>query len=181
MVVLFCGNFKLHTTPELRIEHILKSRRRGWVAGPNFDWKVAVTKRTFSKMDVSSSKIEKFREIDFFIQEVSHPLAKEIVSIVTSLSPLQVTFAWIPNHRDIIGNEKADEITKQAATLSPIANDLLTASDLKTFFKYWHQQQWKENCEKTSNFNKLGCIKISTDPWSTSSRANQREEISLRR
>lgn len=99
-----------------------------------------------SKSLILSDSLNALSSLRKLYDHTQYPLVKEIVSILTSLPLLQVTFVWIPGHRGgVIGNEKTDEIVKQAATLSPIANDRITTYDVKTFFKYRPQQQWKEN------------------------------------
>jgi len=91
----------------------------------------------------------------------------------------EVSFIWIPSHRGIRGNEKADAAAK-AACLIPKITDRVTVQDTISHFKNLISQKWEENWLSVNN-NHLRRIKKDTRPWTNSYRKSRWEEVALTR
>ena len=108
-----------------------------------------------------------------------HPLAKEIISHLTSFPIGQVTLAWIPGHKCIDGNESVDKMAKEAASLQPVPNIPVHSVDFKTVVKNQLYLEWSNNWNCINTSNKLRSIKPSAKFWSTSYQINRQEETVL--
>ena len=99
--------------------------------------------------------------------------------MISSLPPLHIIFAWLLGHKSILGNERADELAKQAATILPAPNVPATTIDVKAFLKFHLFQEWKRGWENAPTMNKLKNVKPSAEFRTTALRTNRKEEVSL--
>jgi len=80
--------------------------------------------------------IRKIKHQPQIIQEINQML------FIAKKKNKNVELVWIPSHRNICGNDKADELAKKAAREGPFLEKKLTYSDIFTIFK---KKCFKEN------------------------------------
>ena len=108
---------------------------------------------------------------------ISHQLLHTL-----SLNNIPVTFIWVPGHKGIAGNDKADKAAKEATRLPSLSPKVLpTNSDLFHFIRHFINQAWLTVWQKQNPYNKLSRIKKTTSPWPSSNLLNRRDEIVLTR
>jgi len=78
-----------------------------------------------------------------------HPKNPLIQMLLVKLQTLEqkhktiVSFIWIPSHKGITDNEKADAAAKTACTL-PAVTDLITVQDAFSYFKTELAKKWEQ-------------------------------------
>ena len=94
---------------------------------------------------------------------------------------VKIQFLWIPGHSGIKGNERADQIAKDALTfvrITQLPSDFssLKSSIRRAIYAYW-QSQWENNGTQTQ----LKTLKPKIQDWSSAYRKNRQEEKVLAR
>jgi len=88
-----------------------------------------------------------------------------------------VAFLWIPSHKGIPGNEKADQAAKQACLLPPCTTRLIR-QDASNYLNKAIDNIWSRHWNKVMD-NKLKEIKYDTGTWSSSNRNSRKEEVTI--
>ncbi|XKL60194.1 hypothetical protein PGB90_001210 [Kerria lacca] len=107
-------------------------------------------------------------------------MAKEIVRYFAARDVL-ITFAWIPSHVEITGNENADIVAKQGSILLPTPHLKVPMKDVQNCLKselFKHRQMEWDLIPRT---NKLRSIRNTITPWTTSLQENRKEQVALSR
>ena len=110
-----------------------------------------------------------------------NPIIVEIIDTVHRLSELgsRITIAWIPGHSNIHGNEKADLNAKRAIALDDISDIPVGPKEyypvIRRLVRAFFHKLWLESNPHTT----LRHIKEQVEYWTSSLRANRREEIVL--
>lgn len=111
----------------------------------------------------------------------THPLLTKIQETLYKIytKSKKVVFIWIPSHVGIIGNEKADESAKLAATTETIPKEkIIVHQDTKTKINEEIKTKWQAEWTTIDN-NKLRQIKPTINPWPTI--GNRREATVITR
>jgi len=127
---------------------------------------------TYAARDLGQNELDYFERVDLFVDSLStlqtlsstKPVTELVWECFSALEELakhrEVTLNWIPAHRGLDGNEKADELAKLAARteyLGPQPSILVASQFIKTAIKEWakgeHSSRWKEStkCKNTDD------------------------------
>jgi ribonuclease HI len=93
-------------------------------------------------------------------------LFNELMIQLNRLECDQVKMVWIPSHVDIKGNEKADELAKEALSLDNInSTNYLEIQEMYTLLKEYMVNKWQieYNSENIGKFYKNICPTVSTN------------------
>ena len=110
----------------------------------------------------------------------SNPLIQAILTRLKSLdrAGTSVQFCWIPSHVGISGNEMADAAARRAAAAPCTRHLSLPARDFYPAVSSLVLSQWQEEWDSERS-NKLRELKPTLKSWSSSSRRNRHEEVTL--
>jgi hypothetical protein len=86
-----------------------------------------------------------------------------------------LTFAWVPSHIAIVGNELADTAAKEALNLEIYQNATVTSMDLITTAKWRSKMRWNSIWSNSNSFMKT--IKTTTERWQASTQLNRRQQV----
>lgn len=112
-----CAVVRAHQLQDIQISLINFHRtiygQMGHASNVQLQWNLLVFTNSFSAPKFLSNLRD----------QKQYLIAKEIISIFSTLSPLYITFAEQPGYKAIAGNEKPYEFAKQVATLLPTPNN----------------------------------------------------------
>lgn len=102
----------------------------------------------FTDSKSSLQAISSYRPTHYFyyihsIQQLLQGLKKEIC------------FQWIPGHIDIMGNERADELAKLAASMEPKPQKVEILTSSINYIKQTYKDVWTHECKTSSVARKL--------------------------
>lgn len=83
------------------------------------------------------------------------------------LTDSEVTFVWLRGHAEIIGNEKADSLAKQAAEQGTVINNKIPFTDLNQLIKKKLKTRWQAEYSEAPTGRKYKSIEavIPSKPW----------------
>ena len=112
----------------------------------------------------------------------SHPILSRIHNILFSLKKdgFTISFAWVPSHVGIKGNELADTAAKEATTEARVSENRVTSTDLRNALRHQIISEWQSTWSNTIN-NKLRRIKTVVKDRASSYRTSRHEEVLLTR
>ena len=113
----------------------------------------AATKDSDSQYLLLSDSLSSVRCLTNQWSRKLHPIAKKIVRILSSLPLGKVSFAWIPSHKGIRGNEFADQQAKQALHTFSIANTPVPRKDLQRLVHQRLIDQWQQFCTTGDHYH----------------------------
>lgn len=90
-----------------------------------------------------------------------------------------ITFAWVPSHTGIPGNELADIRAKEAANQRRSDNISLPVSDFRAVVSQNSKQMWQETWNRASS--QLKILKPSVAPWIVPCTLTRKEQVLLTR
>lgn len=71
-------------------------------------------------------------------------LYNELLLLLNKLTPNKVKFVWVPSHVDIQGNEKADQLSKEALNLETInSTNYLEMEEITSLIKPFIINKWQ--------------------------------------
>ena len=113
--------------------------------------------------------------------DLKHPGVYDVHQLVLSLSENQhVTFLWIPGHYGIAGNDLADNLAKEGASLPVPVEEQLALSDvfhlLNDRYAVYLQHRWEE-----SHATHMYRIKPKLSVWDTCFQHSREREVLLTR
>ena len=114
-----------------------------------------------------------------------HPLIQKAQQWLFRLScrHKSISFCWVPAHVGILGNEKADQEAKYAATFNNITRKKVPHCDLKSPIRFYILNKWQEQWSSPllANNKKYKSIRKSISPWPSSFQRSRRTEVVLTR
>ena len=118
--------------------------------------------------------------IENYRSKKQHPLAQEIVQILSSLNK-NLVLCWIPSHCNIPLNELADQSAKQSIYITPIPNIPIPLSDLKTSLKLLLQTEFNNFWNSIPISNKLKQSQPSINSYTHLRNLTRKDEVTLTR
>jgi len=84
--------------------------------------------------------------------KVTSALVAECLDVLSALASLnEVTVAWVPGHRGILGNEEADKLARQASATLLLGPELALGiprcsarEAIKNWTEYQHHSAWRD-------------------------------------
>ena len=92
-----------------------------------------------------------------------------------------IKFLWIPGHCGISGNERVDNLAKQALALNDITSIPTDLTTIKSQIRMLTRRCWQEEWNQNNTFTQLREIKPKILPWLSATRKDRLEEKTLAR
>ena len=75
-----------------------------------------------------------------------HYLVTKIALLLSNIHPQKIKIQWIPSHKGIPGNERADTLAKNALSLPYVTYNLCNTMDAKRIIKSHYYKKYKDFC-----------------------------------
>ena len=161
-----CNNSSIFTAEAEGIKHALRHIR----ASPSLNGKFVVFSDSKSVLESLQSQNSK----NVTIKEVN-----EQVQYIYRHSNKTLEFCWVPSHRKIEGNEKADKAAERARGRLPDSQYELPYTDLYPLVESFIQQKWQHRWETADSDrpNKLFAIQPEIGPFDIQGLSRKEETI----
>ena len=161
-----CDNSSIFTAEAEGIIHALKHIK----TSPRFRGKFVIfsdSKSVLESIQSQNSKNVTLKEINEMIQFI-HIISRKVIE-----------FCWVPSHRKIAGNEKADEAAERARRREPDSQYELPYTDLYPLVESFIRQKWQHRWENadTDRPNKLYAVQPEVGPFDIQGLSRKEETI----
>ena len=112
------------------------------------------------------------------IHSPSHHIIAEIQGTLSQTR--QITFLWIPGHASIPGNEKADQLAKQALSKTQTTKIQCPVADCLALLQQ-HMQQYRQQTWNDTEPSQFHTIKPRLGAWASSKQNTRLKEVTLTR